>query len=64
MKMKGITKSGSDSRTTTETTTYTTTKDENKERKILDLIENNPYLSADELSRQVNLSQDGVTDTT
>lgn len=50
--------------TTTKTTTYTTTKTitkgDDKEKEILDLIENNPYLSAEEISIQVELTKEGV----
>ena len=52
--------------TTTKTTTKTTTypeeeiKGESKEKEILELISNNPYLSADDIARKVNLSKDGV----
>jgi ATP-dependent DNA helicase RecG len=55
-------KSDSTTLTTTKTTTYTTTitKGEDKEREILELLENNPFLSAEEISRQVNLSKEGV----
>jgi len=50
--------------TTSKTTTYTTSKTQikgdGKEREIFEIIENNPYLSALEISRQVNLTEDGV----
>lgn len=48
--------------TTTETTIYDIkiTKGEYKEREILELLTNNPYLSAEEISRQVSLSREGV----
>ena len=45
---------------TTYTTTKTTTKGDDKEREILELIENNPFLSADEISVSVGLSKEGV----
>jgi ATP-dependent DNA helicase RecG len=45
--------------TTTKTTTYTTTK-EDKERKVLELIDNNPYLTIEEIARIVGLSRIGV----
>jgi len=47
-------------KTTTYTTTKTTTKGDDKEREILELIENNPYLSADEIAIHVKLTKEGV----
>ncbi|MFH1711211.1 MAG: winged helix-turn-helix domain-containing protein [Nanoarchaeota archaeon] len=35
-------------------------KGESKEKEILDLISNDPYLSAEDIARKVNLSKDGV----
>ena len=49
--------------TTTKTTTYTTTKDlkgEDKERGILEIVSNNPYLSSEDIARNVNLTREGV----
>jgi len=50
--------------TTSKTTTYTTSKTvikgEDKEKEILELIENNPHLSAGEIATHVNLTEDGV----
>jgi len=50
--------------TTTKTTTYPTTKDsikgETKEKEIIELITNNPSLSAEEIARKVNLTREGV----
>lgn len=48
------------SKTTTYTTSKTITKGEDKEKEILELIENNPHLSAGEIAMQVNLTEDGV----
>jgi len=53
-------KSYTTTNTTTYTTTKTTTKDEDKERKIFEIIENNPSLSVEQISGLVNLSIDGV----
>ncbi len=50
--------------TTSNTTTYTTSKNiirgDDKEKEIIELIGNNPHLSAIEISRQVGLTEDGV----
>lgn len=46
--------------TTTKTTSKTTTKEPNKEFQIIELIENNPHLTAEELASQVGISRDGV----
>ena len=53
-------KSGTTTKTTTYTTTKTTTKGEGKEKEILEIIENNPSLSVEQISGSVNLSIDGV----
>ena len=53
-------KSGTTTYTTTKTTTYTTSKGEDKEKEILEIIENNPSLSVEQISSLVNLSIDGV----
>lgn len=59
-----LTKSGTTTNTTTYTTTNTTTnvisKGEAKEKEILDLIENNPYLTAEQIGLKVGLTEDGV----
>lgn len=47
-------------KTTTYTTTKTTTKGDDKEREILKIIENNPYLSAEEIAIQIKLTKEGV----
>jgi ATP-dependent DNA helicase RecG len=49
--------------TTTKTTTYTTTnisRREGKEKEILNIISNNPYLSSDDISKTVGLTKEGV----
>jgi len=48
------------SKTTTYTTSKTITKGEDKEKEILELIENNPHLRAGDIAIQVNLTEDGV----
>ena len=53
-------KSGTTTKTTTYTTTKTTIKGEDKEKEIFEIIENNPYLSVNQISSLVNLSIDGV----
>lgn len=57
-------KSGTTTKTTTKTTTYTTTKTttkgEDKEKEILEIIENNPSLNVYQISSMVNLTKDGV----
>ena len=42
------------------TTTKTTTKRDGREKQILGLIENNPYLTAEDLAKQVDLTKEGV----
>ena len=42
------------------TGTKTVTKGDDKEKEILELIENNPYLSAEQIALKVNLTEDGV----
>jgi len=53
-------KSGTTINTITYATTKTTTKGDDKEKEILDIIENNPSLSVEQISGLVNLSIDGV----
>lgn len=47
-------------KTVTYTGTKTVTKRDDKEREILQLIENNPYLSAEEIGKHVGLTKRGV----
>ncbi len=53
-------KSGTTTKTTTYTTTETTTKGEDKEKEILEILENNPHLSAKQIALRVRLSVEGV----
>ena len=53
-------KSGTTTKTTTYATTKTTTKGEDKEKEILEIIENNSSLSIEQISVLVNLTKDGV----
>jgi len=55
-----LSKTGTTTKTTTYTTTKTTIKGEDKEKEILEIIENNNSLSAEQISLIVNLSIDGV----
>lgn len=55
-----LSKSGTTTNTTIYTTSKTTTKGDDKEKEILELIENNPYLSAEQIALKVNLTEDGV----
>lgn len=53
-------KSGTTINTTTYTTAKTTTKGVDKEKEILEIIQNNSSLSVEQISGLVNLSIDGV----
>ena len=55
-----LSKTGTTIKTTTYTTTKTTIKGEDKEKEILEIIENNPSLSVNQISSFVDLSIDGV----
>jgi len=55
-----LSKSGTTTNTTTYATSKTTTKGDDKEGEILELIENNPYLSAEQIALKVNLTEEGV----
>ncbi len=53
-------KSATGTKTVTYTGTKTVTKGDDKEKEILEIIENNPYLSLKEVSNLVNLTLEGV----
>jgi ATP-dependent DNA helicase RecG len=53
-------KSGSTTKTTTYTGTYTGTKEVEKERKILEIIENNPFLNINEIANLIGLTSEGL----
>ena len=54
------TKSATITKAITYTDTKTITKGEDKEREIYNIVENNPYLSVEDIARMVNLSKIGV----
>ena len=53
-------KSSSTTNTITNTITKTITKGEGKEQQIFEIVENNPYLSTEQISKIVSLSKIGV----
>jgi len=55
-----VDKSATGTKTVTYTGTKTVTKGDDKEKEILEIIENNPHLSAEEIGNLVNLTRRGV----